>query len=168
MRLTKREPSGREKTPETLEMLAKLREKVYNENSSIARHSAFNLSWMQEDGFEILKEALCGNGTRTAKSAAAYGLRKMRGRMKKMAMDLLAEGLKHSNNDTRQVCAKALQLLKEPKQPAQPQSNYSPSRQQFRGPGPKFRISEIPPRRNQGFESRHGRRNPPQSPRYNR
>jgi hypothetical protein len=163
MRLTKREPSGREKTPETIEMLAKLREKVYNENSSVARHSAFNLSWMQEDGFEILKEALYGNGTRTAKSAAAYGLRKMRGRMKKAAMTLLAEGLKHTNNDTRQVCAKALELLKEAKSPAQPQSN-----QQFRRPGQNFRISEIPPRRNQSFVPRHGRRNPPQSPRYNR
>jgi hypothetical protein len=168
MRLTKREPSGREKTPETIEQLEKLREKVYNENSSVARHAAFNLSWMQEDGFDILKEALCGNGTRTAKSAAAYGLRKMRGRMKKMAMTLLDEGLKHTNNDTRQVCAKALQLLKEAKLPAQPQSNQQSSNQQFRRQRPKFRISEIPPRRNQGFTPRQGRRNPPQSPRYNR
>jgi hypothetical protein len=44
---------------------------------------------MQEDGFEILKEALFGGASRTAKGAAAYGLRKMRGRMRKQAFELL-------------------------------------------------------------------------------
>ena len=169
MRLSKREPSGREKNQETIELLEKLREKVYTENSSVARHAAFNLSWMQEDGFEILKEALYGNGNRTAKSAAAYGLRKMRGRMRKMAMTLLEEGLKHSSDGTRQTCAKALQLLKEAKQSAQPESpQHQFPREQHRGPRPKFRISEIPPRRTQGYVPRNSRRNPPQAPRFNR
>ena len=111
-----------------------------------------------------------------AKSAAAYGLRKMRGRMKKQAMTLLVEGLKHENVDTRQVCAKALQLIKQAKESAQHQGAYGqqPGQQQRAGPGqqrrfkPKFRISEIPPKRPQGYMPRYGRKNPPQPPRFNR
>jgi hypothetical protein len=89
MKLKKRVPSGREKDQQAVELLEQLREKIYCDNSSVARHAAFNLSWMQEDGLEILKEALYGIANRTAKSAAAYGLRKMRGRMKKQALAML-------------------------------------------------------------------------------
>ena len=165
MKLKKRVPSGREKDQEAIELLERLREKIYCDNPSAARHASFNLSWMQEDGFEILKEALYSNANRAAKGAAAYGLRKMRGRMKKQGFELLEEGLKHSNVGTRQVCARALLLEKEAKRTAKqaPPGQAEPRHR----PKPKFRISEIShesPRR----IPRHGRRNPPQESRFNR
>jgi HEAT repeat protein len=166
MKLKRRILSGREKNEEAVELLERLREKVYCDNPSAARHSAFNLSWMQEDGFEILKEALFSDAPRTAKSAAAYGLRKMRGRMKKLAMGLLEEGLKHENEGTRQVCAHALRLVKEAKRPAQQEPSAQPRPRQRHKP--KFRISEVPPRRSQRQVPKRGRRNPPQSSRYSR
>ena len=167
MKLRKRVPSGREKDQQAVELLEQLREKVYCDNSSVARHAAFNLSWMQEDGLEILKEALYGIANRTAKSAAAYGLRKMRGRMKKLAMAMLEEGFKSKNDGTQQVCANALRLLKEAKKPAPQGGPQQQPPQQYRAK-PRFRISEISPRRTQGHTPRYGRRNPPQSPRFNR
>ena len=75
MRLEKRKPSGREKDEASLQLLEKLREQLYGSNLTIIRQSAFNLSWMQEDGFDILKEALFGTARRATKGAAAYGLR---------------------------------------------------------------------------------------------
>jgi predicted N-acetyltransferase YhbS len=80
MSLGKREPSGREKDEAAVEQLAQLREKLHVDDISKARKAAFNLSWMQEDGLEILTEALFGNFQRTTKKAAAYGLRSMHGR----------------------------------------------------------------------------------------
>jgi hypothetical protein len=111
MKLEKRVPSGREKDEAAIELLAKLREKLHSENVSTARLAAFNLSWKQEDGLDILKETLCGRFSRTAKKAAAYGLRSMKGRMKKMAVEVLKEGLKHSDRTTRAACEKALLLM---------------------------------------------------------
>jgi hypothetical protein len=164
MKLKKRVPSGREKDQEAIELLERLREKIYCDNPSAARHAAFNLSWTQEDGFEILKEAVFSNAPRAAKGAAAYGLRKMRGRMKKQAFELLEEGLKHANEGTRQVCARALLLEREAKQAArQGPPAQAPPRQR---PKPKFRISEIShesPRR----MPRHDRKNPPHMTRFN-
>ena len=66
---------------------------------------------MQEDGLGILKEALTGSEHITTKNAAAYGLRKMGGRMKKIALEVLNQGLKHRDSSTRQVSRSALQLL---------------------------------------------------------
>jgi hypothetical protein len=117
MKLEKRIPSGREKDEAAIELLDKLREKLFSENISTARLAAFNLSWMQEDGLDILKETLFGSFPRTAKKAAAYGLRSMQGRMKKMAVEVLNEGLKHSDRTTREACAKALYLMKGGKAP---------------------------------------------------
>lgn len=167
--MKKRVPSGREKDQKAIDLLARLREDVYSDNPSAARRAAFNLSWMQEDGFEILKEALFGTARRATKGAAAYGLRKMRGRMKKNGMALLEEGLRHSNEGTRQVCARALLLEKESKkqaaqrQPQQPNSHPQP-RQRFK---PKFRISEIS-HKSPRERPRNGRRNPPEASRFNR
>lgn len=172
MRLKKRTPSGREKDQKAIEMLARLREEVYHENPSVARHAAFNLSWMQEDGFEILKEALFGTACRATKGAAAYGLRKMRGRMKKNGMALLEEGLRHSNEGTRQVCARALSLDKEAKRQAalqhqrkQRQPDVPP--QIRHRPKPKFRISEVS-HKSLRERPRNGRGNPPEESRFNR
>jgi len=77
------------------------------------------LSWMQEDGLDILKAVLFGDCPAHTKNAAAYGLRKMRGRMKKIALEVLEQGLKCHDASTREICRNALQLLgqKVPKEP---------------------------------------------------
>jgi len=100
MKLEKRTPSGREKDEASVKLLAKLREQLYSSNVSTVRQSAFNLSWMQEDGLEILEEALFSNSSRRTKGAATYGLRKMRGRMRGKAEQILVEGLSHPDKAT--------------------------------------------------------------------
>lgn len=45
------------------------------------------------------------------KSAAAYGLRKMHGRMGKAALEILSQGLKHYDKTTVAVCQNALLVL---------------------------------------------------------
>jgi len=112
MRLEKRKPSGREKDEASIRLLAQLREKLYSEHIGTARRAAFNLSWMQEDGLDILKEALFSSAARRTKSAAAYGLRKMRGRMEKIALEVLSQGLQHFDSSTAKVCENALLVLK--------------------------------------------------------
>jgi len=111
MKLKKRQISGREKDEESIRLLARLREKLHSDNPSVARRAAFNLSWMQEDGLDILKETLFSGATRKAKSAAAYGLRKMHGRMEKAALELFNKGIEYTNSDTRKVCQTALSQL---------------------------------------------------------
>ncbi len=111
MKLKKRQISGREKDEESIRLLARLREKLHSDNSSVARRSAFNLSWMQEDGLDILKETLFSGATKRAKSAAAYGLRRMHGRMEKAALEVFKQGIKYTNSDTRKVCQNALSQL---------------------------------------------------------
>jgi hypothetical protein len=137
MRLEKRKPSGRERDEEALKLLAKLREQLYSSNISVVRQSAFNLSWMQEDGLDILTEALFGNSPRRTKGAAAYGLRKMRGRMRKRAEETLVEGLKHPDGKTAEICGNALIVLKRGKSGARP-GRFAKSKK------PKFQIREIP------------------------
>ncbi len=112
MRLEKRIPSGREKDEASIKLLDQLREKLHSEHIGTARRAAFNLSWMQEDGLDILKEALFSRAARQTKSAAAYGLRKMRGRMEKVALNTLLHGLEHSDKGTARVCENALMVLK--------------------------------------------------------
>jgi hypothetical protein len=171
MKLTKRVPSGREKDQAAIIKLEQLREKVYAENPSVARHAAFNLSWMQEDGYDILKEALFSTACRATKGAAAYGLRKMRGRMKKNGIALLVEGLKHSDIGTRQVCARALLLEKESKEQAtrqQQQPRQLDSQPKFKPKfKPQFKISEIS-HKSMRERPRNGRENPPHASRFNR
>ncbi len=111
MEREKRKLSGREKDEASIKLLSKLREELYSQHASNRRQAAFNLSWMQEDGLEILKAALFGNFQITTKNAATYGLRNMRGRMKKMALEVLQEGLKHPAGNTREVCRGALLRL---------------------------------------------------------
>ncbi len=138
MRLEKRQPSGREKDEASIELLEKLREQLYSSNISTVRQSAFRLSWMQEDGLDILREALLGDTPRRAKSAAAYGLRKMRGRMRKKAEETLVEGTTSTDRATAEISRNALVVLKKGK--AAPRR---PPRPQGRPPG-KFEIREIP------------------------
>jgi hypothetical protein len=141
MNLNKRQPSGREKDEAAINLLARLREKLHSDNSSIARRSAFNLSWMQEDGLEILKETLFSRATRRAKSAAAYGLRKMHGRMRKAALEVFKDGLEHPNYDTKVTCHAALSQL------GIAEKKETPSQKMAEPPG--IRIQEIPPKARQ-------------------
>jgi len=112
MKLPKRKPTGREKDQAALKLLEKLRYKLHFGNSGrLRRSAAFHLSWMQEDGLEILQEALFGDFHKTSKTAAAYGLRNMHGRMKKKAKDVLEKGLKRTDKNTREVCKNALDIF---------------------------------------------------------
>jgi len=136
MRLNRRILSGREKDEESIRLLTRLRDKLYADDVSVARRAAFNLSWMQEDGLDILKEALFGKAARRTKSAAAYGLRKMHGRMKKIALGVFKQGLKHADGNIRDVCNNALSQI------GQEIGEKAPSQ----GPAAvgKFEIKEVP------------------------
>jgi hypothetical protein len=101
-----------EKDEAALELLRQLKQKLRTGDISRARRAAYNLSWLQEDGLAILSETLVGNFSRTAKKAAAYGLRNMKGRMKKTALEVLEQGLNHSDRTTKAVCVKSLALMK--------------------------------------------------------
>jgi hypothetical protein len=141
MELEKREISGREKDEASIKLLRKLREQLYSSDASNRRRAAYKLSWMQEDGLEILKDTLFGSCPVPSRNAAAYGLRKMRGRMKKVALGILEQGLKHRDNSTRGICRNALQMLgqKVPKMaaPKKPPVSHLAIREipKKRGPG---------------------------------
>jgi len=130
MKLQRRKPSGREKDERSIRLLGQLREKLYSEHVPVGRRAAFNLSWMQEDGLDILKEALFGNVGRRTKAAAAYGLRKMRGRMRETALEILSEGLKHSDKTVAEVCKNALSILRNGA-PAKPASGAKRKARKF-------------------------------------
>ena len=138
MMLGKRKPSGREKDEAAVELLEKLRQRLYSFDASTRRQTAFRLSWMQEDGLDIFKEALFGHCPRRIKFAAAYGLRSMMGRMKKMALSLLEEGSKHRDRDIKEVCSGALSLLS--------QRTREKSRSKQKKKQKKFEIRELPSR----------------------
>ena len=110
--MSDRKSSERQRDEATIELLKKLREKLFSEHISTARVAAYRLSWLQEDGLAILKEALFGKYSRTAKKASAYGLRNMKGRMKKMAIEALEQGLNHNDRTTQAACLKSLQLMR--------------------------------------------------------
>lgn len=112
MELDEKKPSGVEKDAEAIERLRRLREKLLSNDISTARVAGHNLSWMQEDGLAILKEVLFGDYSRDAKKAAAYGLRSMHGRMKKMAAEVLEQGLEHRDPITKDACVKSLAIMK--------------------------------------------------------
>ncbi|OHB74866.1 MAG: hypothetical protein A2Z25_08425 [Planctomycetes bacterium RBG_16_55_9] len=137
MESERRKLTGREKDEAAIKLLEKLRDQLHSSDASNRRRAAFNLSWLQEDGLELLKNALFGSGPVTTKNAAAYGLRKMRGRMKKLAIEILKQGLKERDSSTREVCRHALRLMGE-EAPGAPSSQ----KQSTRG----LRIREIPRR----------------------
>ncbi len=136
-----KELSGREKDEASIKLLRKLREQLYSSDASNRRRAAYKLSWMQEDGLDILKAVLFGDCPVPSKNASAYGLRKMRGRMKKMALEVLEQGLKHRDNAIRGICRNALQMLgqKVPKMAAPPKKPVS-----------HLAIREIPNKRGSG------------------
>ena len=112
MELEEQKTSEQEKDEASIERLRQLTQKLCSGDISAARLAAHNLSWMQEDGLAILTKTLLGNFSRTTKKAAAYGLRSMNGRMKKMALEVLEQGLKHRDRTTKAACVKSLFLMK--------------------------------------------------------
>ena len=157
MKLEPRKPSGREKDEAAVAALEHLREKLHSPEISLARKAAFNLSWMQEDGMDILVEALFGSFPRDTKKAAAYGLRSMNGRMRKLAEAILTKGLAHSNRITKDACAKSLQLMKEGPAPKRPGGFQRRPQQRPRRPDIReFRDGNRGPTRNQ-FQPRNTR-----------
>jgi hypothetical protein len=150
--------SGREKDQASIKLLEKLSELLHSSNPSVRRQAAFHLSWMQEDGLEILREALFGDFSAATKNAAAYGLRKMHGRMKKMSLDVFEQGLRQGDSDTREVCRRALLLMGKMTEEKSLPASVRSARQ---GEGPcrslartgsqkptvrKLEIREIPPK----------------------
>jgi hypothetical protein len=95
----------------SIALLKSLREKLLSKSISTARVAASNLAWKQDDGLTILSEALFGDYPRTTKKAAAYGLRKMQGRMKKLALEVLQKGLQSRDRTTKAACIKCLSLM---------------------------------------------------------
>lgn len=124
-----------QRDPETIEKLKKLAAKLFNPDVDSARTAAHNLSWMQEDGLAILKQALFGDFPKETKKAAAYGLRKMNGRMKQLAVEVLEQGLASKDRDTKAACEKSLQLIKDPssgKPPKEKKPSKPPSKKRYK------------------------------------
>jgi hypothetical protein len=111
MKSDEKKSSGKERDEAAIEKLRQLTRKLCSNDITTARLAAYNLSWMQEDGLAILTETLTGDYSRTTKKAAAYGLRSMKGRMKKMALEVLEQGLTHRDRTTKAACVKALSLI---------------------------------------------------------
>jgi hypothetical protein len=120
---------------ESIKALKEMTVKLCSNDITIARLAAFNLSWMQEDGLAILTNILNGDFSRTSKKAAAYGLRSMKGRMRKLAAEVLQKGLRSRDRTTKAACIKALSLINKP---SQPKENPAQKAQ-----GEKIRIQEI-------------------------
>ena len=121
----------------TIEKLKQLRQKLMSPDISRARVAGFQLSWLQEDGMAVLQEALFGNYSQTAKRAAAYGLRSMRGRMKKMAVEVLEKGTAHQDRVTRDVSKTSLGLMRG-------EIVIKPPKRNFRKPHGKRPQSKAP------------------------
>ena len=130
----------RERDAATIELLKNLRAKMLSDNISTARVAAYNLSWLQDDGLTILKEALFGDYPKTEKKAAAYGLRNMKGRMKKLAIEVLEQGQQNADKTTREACAKSLYLMQnkpDAKKPFKMKKDNGKAR-------PRYSIKDIP------------------------
>ena len=138
--------SGKERDEAAVEQLRQLTRKLCSNDITTARLAAHNLSWKQEDGLAILTETLMGNYSRTTKKAAAYGLRSMKGRMKKLAVEVLEQGLKHRDRTTKAACIKAISLMKG--------ETSKKEGSQARSQSSKPQIREIQKRRNRNTEDK--------------
>ena len=138
--------SGTERDEAAIEQLRQLTRKLCSNDITIARLAAHNLSWMQEDGLAIFTETLMGNYSRTTKKAAAYGLRSMKGRMKKLASEVLEQGLRHRDRTTKAACVKAISLMKG----GTPKKDGSQSKSQSSSP----QIKEMQKRRNRNTDDK--------------
>ncbi|NQV35960.1 MAG: hypothetical protein HQ515_24930 [Phycisphaeraceae bacterium] len=138
MKLGKRKLSGREKDEAAIELLVTLREQLHSTNTTVARQTAFNLSWLQEDGFDILKEAMFLSKSKRTKNAATYGLRKMRGRMAKPGLALIEEGANGDDPVTAEICKSALDVYHNRHKPRRP----VPQKKR----ASRFEIRDVPSR----------------------
>lgn len=139
MKIGKRERTGRERDEEAAQLLDRLRQKLYSDRIPVARRAAYNLSWMQEDGLEILEEALFTGIAKSTRRAAVYGLRKMQGRMKKKAKEVLKKAADSRDKYTREIAHNAVLML-ENKLPTPPSGPKKSSRRN------RVPIRELPPR----------------------
>ena len=144
----------------TIEKLKQLRQKLMSPDISRARVAGFQLSWMQEDGMAVLQEALFGSYSQTTKRAAAYGMRSMRGRMKKVAVEVLEKGVEHQDRVTRDVSKTSLGLMrgeitiKPPKRRPRPGGKRPQSRApQNNGSQSKREIRSVPSEPNGNLKS---------------
>ena len=127
-----KKPSQKQRDEAAVERLKQLTRKLCSNDITTARLAAYNLSWLQEDGLAILTETLMGDYSRTTKKAAAYGLRSMKGRMKKLGLEVLEKGLKHRDRTTKAACVKALYLVKAGGKKAETQSKPESKGQQIK------------------------------------
>ena len=132
----KKEITSTQTDEASIRLLAQLKDKLHSGDMSRARRAAHNLSWMQDAGFDILKDALLNKSSIGTKIAAAYGLRSMRGRMKKLVLEVFLQGLQSPNDNTKRVCTKTALMLTKKTQP-------KPAYQYERG-SEKFKVKEIP------------------------
>lgn len=102
----------KERDEATIAKLKELSIGLFSEDITKARLAARNLAWMQDDGLLILRQALLGEYSRTSKKSAAYGLRSMQGRMKKLGVEVLEQGLQSRNPTTKAACKKSLALIR--------------------------------------------------------
>ncbi|MFC1781298.1 HEAT repeat domain-containing protein [Planctomycetota bacterium] len=112
MSTDEKKPTAQARDQAAIEKLRQLTKNLCSNDINTARLAAFNLSWMQDDGLAILTQTLTGDFSRTTKKAAAYGLRSMKGRMKKLATEVLEQGLKHQDRTTKAACIKALAIMR--------------------------------------------------------
>ncbi len=139
----------------TIEKLKQLREKLMSADISRARVAGFQLSWLQEDGMAVLQEALFGSYSKTTKRAAAYGLRSMRGRMKKVAVEVLEKGVVHQDRATQEISKTSLGLMrgeitiKPPRRKPRPHGKSPQSRK----PQSKREIRSLPSEPNGNLKS---------------
>ena len=87
-----------------------------------------------------------GDYSRTTKKAAAYGLRSMKGRMKKLAVEVLEQGLKHRDRTTKAACIKAISLMKG--------GTSKKGGSQSKSQSSRSQIQEIKDRRNKSTEDK--------------
>ena len=141
MKLAKRKLTGREKDEAAIQLLEKLREQLHTGSITVTRQTAFHLSWLQEDGLEILQEALFSRtSSRRTKNAASYGLRKMRGRMAKLGLNVLKEGTDCPDPIIARTCRNALDVYHN-------KGTYKPRRSSHRKKrSPRFEIRDVPAR----------------------
>ena len=132
MKSDEKKSSPKQRDEAAVERLKQLTRKLCSNDITTARLAAYNLSWLQEDGLAILTETLMGDYSRTTKKAAAYGLRSMKGRMKKLGLEVLEKGLNNRDRTTRAACVKALHLVKGSDKKAETQPKPESKAQQIK------------------------------------
>ena len=136
LRVERRKLSGREKDEAAVKLLESLRQRLFFNDASARRCAAFKLSWLQEDGLDIFTEVLLRSDTPiSAKYAAGYGLRSMNGRMRKMALQVITDGLNHPSGSVREVCSHTLSMLEVKK--------YSKAARPLRTRTARFAIKDV-------------------------